>query len=81
MTLTQNKSTLFTSYFSNSSKLYSTLFSQVDQISIEKSDEGKKLVVNGEDFMINGMNWDYFPIGTNYSTVYGINRMILLKPL
>jgi len=24
-------------------------------------------VVNGEDFMINGMNWDYFPIGTNYS--------------
>lgn len=26
-----------------------------------------KLVVNGEDFMINGMNWDYFPIGTNYS--------------
>jgi len=26
-----------------------------------------KLVVNGDDFMINGMNWDYFPIGTNYS--------------
>ncbi|MFY8096763.1 MAG: glycosidase, partial [Flavobacterium sp.] len=21
----------------------------------------------GKDFMINGMNWDYFPIGTNYS--------------
>ena len=26
-----------------------------------------KLVVNGENFIINGMNWDYFPIGTNYS--------------
>ena len=26
-----------------------------------------KLVVNGKDFMINGMNWDYFPIGTNFS--------------
>lgn len=25
------------------------------------------LEVNGKDFMINGMNWDYFPIGTNYS--------------
>ena len=24
-----------------------------------------KLVVNGKDFMINGMNWDYIPIGTN----------------
>ena len=26
-----------------------------------------KLAVNGEDFMINGMNWDFFPIGSNYS--------------
>ena len=31
------------------------------------NEEGMKLVVNGEDFLINGMNWDYFPIGTNYS--------------
>ena len=29
--------------------------------------QGIKLSVNGNDFMINGMNWDYFPIGTNYS--------------
>jgi len=28
---------------------------------------GMKLLVDGKDFMINGMNWDYFPIGTNYS--------------
>ena len=26
-----------------------------------------KLVVNGDAFMINGMNWDYFPIGTNFT--------------
>ena len=24
-------------------------------------------MVNGEAFMINGMNWDYFPIGTNFT--------------
>jgi beta-galactosidase/beta-glucuronidase len=26
-----------------------------------------KLSVNGKDFFVNGMNWDYFPIGTNYN--------------
>jgi len=40
------------------------MFSQVDKISVEKSDQGMKLVVNGKDFMINGMNWDYVPIGS-----------------
>ena len=38
---------------------------QVDQVSVVKDDAGMKLVVNGNDFMINGMNWDYIPIGTN----------------
>lgn len=40
-------------------------FSQTDQVSVVKNSDGMKLVVNGEDFMINGMNWDYIPIGTN----------------
>lgn len=40
------------------------LNAQSDRVSIEKSEDGMKLVVNGTDFMINGMNWDYFPIGT-----------------
>ncbi|MCP3932020.1 MAG: glycosidase, partial [Bacteroidetes bacterium] len=44
-----------------------SVFGQVDQVSVVKNDEGMKLVVNGKDFMINGMNWDYFPIGTNFS--------------
>jgi len=28
---------------------------------------GLRLQVDGRDFMIFGMNWDYFPIGTNYN--------------
>jgi hypothetical protein len=39
----------------------------VPKVSVSIADEGMKLIVNGKDFMINGMNWDYFPIGTNYS--------------
>jgi hypothetical protein len=27
---------------------------------------GDRIQVDGRDFMIHGMNWDYFPIGTNY---------------
>ena len=42
-----------------------TVFGQIDKVSVVSNDEGMKLVVNGEDFMINGMNWDYIPIGTN----------------
>lgn len=40
---------------------------QADKVQVDYSNDGIKLVVNGEDFMINGMNWDYFPIGTNFS--------------
>lgn len=28
---------------------------------------GSRLQVDGRDFMVLGVNWDYFPIGTNYS--------------
>jgi hypothetical protein len=40
---------------------------QTNKVAILSGEQGMKLVVDGEDFMINGMNWDYFPIGTNYS--------------
>ncbi|MFD2585939.1 glycoside hydrolase family 2 TIM barrel-domain containing protein [Croceitalea marina] len=40
-------------------------FSQAANVSVVNDDNGARLVVNGEDFMINGMNWDYIPIGTN----------------
>lgn len=46
--------------------LFSTLsFAQVAKVEVINNDEGMKLVVNGKDFMVNGMNWDYIPIGTN----------------
>ena len=44
-----------------------SIYSQADKVVIDKNAEGIKLKVNGNDLMINGMNWDYFPIGTNYS--------------
>ena len=37
-----------------------------NSVTVLNNAKGFKLVVNGENFMINGMNWDYFPIGTNY---------------
>ena len=43
------------------------LFAQANNVKVIDNQQGIKLSVNGNDFMINGMNWDYFPIGTNYS--------------
>jgi hypothetical protein len=42
-----------------------SFFAQADKVSVVNNQDGMKLVVNGNDFMINGMNWDYIPIGTN----------------
>lgn len=42
-------------------------FSQSNKVDLTKNSDGIKLQVDGKDFIINGMNWDYFPIGTNYS--------------
>ena len=38
---------------------------QSDKISVEDSGDGFRLLVNGKPFMINGMNWDYIPIGND----------------
>ncbi len=38
---------------------------QADKVAVVSDNEGDKLMVNGKEFMINGMNWDYIPIGTN----------------
>ncbi len=43
------------------------LFAQSSKVSVAKNSQGMKLIVDGNDFMINGMNWDYFPIGTNFN--------------
>ncbi|WP_027136713.1 hypothetical protein [Gaetbulibacter saemankumensis] len=43
------------------------LFSQVEKVVLETNEQGTALIVNGQKMMINGMNWDYFPVGTNYN--------------
>lgn len=48
------------------SLLVSAVLGQADHVAIRSNQGGMKLVVNGQDFFIKGMNWDYFPIGTNY---------------
>lgn len=40
---------------------------QPAQVMVMQDNSGMKLQVNGRDFMVNGMNWDYFPVGTNFS--------------
>jgi hypothetical protein len=37
-----------------------SVFSQSNKVSVVSNDKGMKLVVDGKDFMINGMNWDYY---------------------
>jgi hypothetical protein len=44
-----------------------SVFSQGNQVVVANASDGMKLKVDGKDFMVNGMNWDYFPIGTNYT--------------
>ncbi len=46
-----------------------SLFAQADQVAIEQNKDGLKLLVNGKAMMVNGMNWDYFPVGTNYNYI------------
>ncbi|WP_321540409.1 hypothetical protein [Flavobacterium piscinae] len=43
------------------------VFSQTEKVYVDANNSQMKLKVNGKDFIVNGMNWDYFPIGTNYS--------------
>jgi hypothetical protein len=47
--------------------LTSALSAQVGKIFPKDGPDGVRLSVNGSDFFINGMNWDYFPIGTNFN--------------
>ena len=43
------------------------LFAQADKVSVVSDAQGMRLEVKGKPFMVNGMNWDYVPIGTNYA--------------
>jgi beta-galactosidase len=37
------------------------------RVQIVSDAAGSRIQVDGRDFMVLGMNWDYFPIGTNYA--------------
>ena len=37
------------------------------QIEIVNDCNGSKLTIDGKPFFLKGMNWDYFPVGTNYA--------------
>jgi beta-galactosidase/beta-glucuronidase len=43
------------------------LEAQIPQVTVHQDPSGFRLQVDGRDFMVRGMNWDYYPIGTNYS--------------
>lgn len=47
--------------------MFAPVFGQQHNVTLLNDESGSKLIVNGKPFMVNGMNWDYFPIGTNYS--------------
>ena len=40
---------------------------QAQKVSVVNDQSGSKIVVDGQDFLIKGMNWDYVPIGKNYA--------------
>ncbi len=37
---------------------------------VDEQADGWRLLVDGKPFMVNGMNWDHYPIGTNYEYVF-----------
>jgi hypothetical protein len=45
-----------------------SLLAQANKVTIENANDGTKLLVDGQEFMINGMNWDYIPIGQTVAT-------------
>ncbi|MCU0358015.1 MAG: glycosidase [Cyclobacteriaceae bacterium] len=42
-------------------------YAQPARVAVVQDPTGMRLQVNGKDFMVNGMNWDYFPVGTNFN--------------
>jgi len=46
-----------------------TVDAEEQTIEVKQSDDGWKLLVDGVPFIVNGMNWDYLPPGTNYEYV------------
>ncbi len=47
--------------------LSTALMAQSQEVRVVNTSEGWKMTIDGDPTIINGMNWDYFPRGTNYS--------------
>lgn len=47
----------------------SSLAQSIPVVRVVSDDAGDRLQVDGRDFMVFGMNWDYSPIGTNYAFI------------
>lgn len=57
-------------------------FAAPNEVEVHKDEKGFKLQVDGEDFFVFGMNWDYFPIGTNYNyNFWGKSDQFIKKAL
>lgn len=51
----------------------------MDQVKVVSDQDGQRLQVNGADFMIFGMNWDYIPVGQNYSYSLWNQDTVIIK--
>lgn len=58
---------IYNSYLSILALLYISVMAsaQSQHVSVAKHENGTSLIVDGKEFIINGMNWDYIPIGKN----------------
>ena len=45
----------------------SSVFAQERTVYVQDDVNGMKLIANGKELVINGMNWDYIPRGENYT--------------
>lgn len=41
--------------------------SNIEKVTVLSIEQGQKLQIDGQDFMVIGMNWTYYPRGTNYA--------------
>lgn len=52
---------------------------QTTKVRVVNNNDGVVMKVGENNFMINGMNWDYFPIGTNYSNSLWDQTDVVIK--
>ncbi|MBX2826710.1 MAG: glycosidase [Flavobacteriaceae bacterium] len=48
--------------------LSTSLMAQANKVSVSESADGSRLMVDGKELIVNGMNWDYVPIGTTLAS-------------